>query len=132
MNQFEFTTASNEIISSKLDIFKNLQTILNNNLNLVNYTQIVTSIFMIYQCFPANSQYFKAKDYKRIRQKNSVIEIYSLLDYDKIMISNPKEIQIILWQTYLNSITNHLKIKDFNQQKFYSDVNFLYNQLNIN
>ena len=122
MRQFEFTTATKEEISSKLDVFKELQTLFNERLKISDYSEIYTSIFMVYQCFPSNSPYFSAKDSKKIRRKTNVIEIYSLLDYDKILLSDEKQIKYMMSETYLNSIHLHLKLKGFNHEKFYTDV----------
>jgi len=122
MKQFEFTTATNEALTSKLDVFKELQTLFNANLKISDYSEIYTSIFMVYQCFPIDSPYFNAKEYKRIRRKTNLIELYSLLDYNKIQNADEKEILHILSETYLKSIYQHLKIKDFQHVKFYNDV----------
>ena len=127
MRNFEFTTATKEEITSKLDIFKELQTLFNEKLKISDYSEIYSSIFMVYQCFPTNSPYFNAKDYKRIRRKTNVIEIYSLLDYDKILLAGEKKIRTILSETYLNSIEKHLKIKNFNHLQFYKDVQNILN-----
>jgi hypothetical protein len=127
MRQFEFTTATKEEISSKLDIFKELQTLFNERLKISDYSEIYTSIFMVYQCFPSNSPYFSAKDSKKIRRKTNVIEIYSMLDYDEIIHADEQKIKSIMSATYLNSINQHLKIKGFNQSKFYADVQKLLN-----
>jgi hypothetical protein len=104
-----------------------LQTLFNENLKISNYTEIYTSIFMVYQCFPVNSPYFNAKAYRRIRRKTNVIEIYSLLDYETILNADEIKIKTILSVTYLNSINQHLKIKGFNHEQFYLDVQHLVN-----
>jgi hypothetical protein len=127
MRQFEFTTATKEELTSKLDVFKELQILFNENLKISDYTEIYTSIFMIYQCFPANSSYFNAKAYSRIRRKTNVIEIYSLLDYEAILNADANKVKTILSVTYLNSINQHLKIKGFNHEQFYLDVQHLVN-----
>lgn len=125
MNQFEFTIATKEEISSKLDVFKELQSLFNENLKISDYSEIYKSIFMIYQCFPENSPYFSAKESIKIRRKTNVIEIYSLLDYDEIMLADEKKIMSMMSETYLNSIQLHLKMKGFNQEKFYVNIQIL-------
>ncbi len=125
MRQFEFTTATNEEISSKLDVFKELQTLFNERLKISDYTELYTSIFMVYQCFPENSPYFNAKAYSRIRRKTNVIEIFSLLDYETILNADAINIKTILSETYLYSINQYLKVKGFNHEQFYLDVRHL-------
>ena len=127
MRQFEFTTATNEEITSKLDVFKELQTLFNERLKISDYTELYASIFMVYQCFPTNSPYFNAKAYSRIRSKTNVIEIYSLLDYETILNADVDKVKTILSETYLNSINQYLKIKGFNHEQFYKDVQHLLN-----
>ncbi|MFN8254165.1 MAG: hypothetical protein U0W24_00655 [Bacteroidales bacterium] len=122
MRQFEFTTATKEEITSKLDVFKELQTLFNERLKISDYTEIYTSIFMVYQCFPENSPYFNAKAYSRIRRKTNVIEIYSLVDYDAILKADENKIKSLLSETYLSSINQFLKIKGFNYEQFYIDA----------
>ena len=122
MRQFEFTTATKEEITSKLDVFKDFQSSFNENLKISDYSEIYTSIFMIYQCYPANYKYFNALDTKKIKRTTKVIEIYSILDYDKIQIADEKKIKSILAETYLNSIEKHLKIKDFKHELFLKDI----------
>jgi hypothetical protein len=127
MRQFEFTTATKAEITSKLDVFKDLQTLFNENLKISDYTEIYTSIFMVYQCFPVDSTYINAKSYSCIRSKTNVIEIYSLLDYETILNADVDKVKMILSETYLNSINQYLKIKGFNYKQFYLDVQHLLN-----
>jgi len=122
MRQFEFTTATKEEITSKLDVFKELQTLFNERLKISDYTEIYTSIFMVYQCFPTNSPYFNAKAYSRIRRKTNVIEIYSILDYETILNVDVDKVKTILSETYLNSINQYLNKKGFDYDKFYTDI----------
>ncbi len=122
MREFEFTTATKEELTSKLDVFKELQTLFNENLKISDYSEIYTSIFMVYQCFPENSSYFNAKAYSHIRRKTNVIEIYSLLDYETILNTDTNKVKTILSDTYLNSINQYLKIKGFNHEEFHNDV----------
>jgi hypothetical protein len=122
MRQFEFTTATKEELTSKLDVFKELQALFNDNLKISDYTELYTSIFMVYQCFQENSPYFSAKDSKKIRRKTNVIEIYSILAYDEIIHADEQKIKSIMSVTYLNSINRHLKISGFNLKQFHTDV----------
>ena len=127
MREFQFTTATKEEITSKLDVFKELQTLFNQSLKISDYTEIYSSIFMIYQCFPVNSNYFNAKAYSRICRKTNVIEIYSLLDYETIFNADVDKVKTILSETYQISINQYLKIKGFNHEQFYKDVQHLLN-----
>jgi len=122
MRQFEFTTATKEELTSKLDVFKELQTLFNENLKISDYTEIYTSIFMVYQCYPTKSPYFNAKAYSRIRKKTNVIEIYSLVDYDTILKADENKVKSLLSETYLSSINQFLKIKGFDYERFFSDT----------
>ncbi|MFN8257698.1 MAG: hypothetical protein U0W24_18530 [Bacteroidales bacterium] len=122
MKQFEFTTATKEEISSKLDVYKVLQSLLNENLRISDYSEIFKSLLIVFQCFPENSPFFSAMDYKIIRRKTSIIELYSILKYDEIISADEVKIKSMMSEAFLNSIKLHLEINSFNQSQFYLDV----------
>jgi len=95
-----------------------LADLLNNELQLKNYCHTIASLFMIFQCFDPKNEYIQPKEYQKLRRKANVIELYLLLDYNKVKQADKETTLQILAETYVIGINKILKRKDFNTVEF--------------
>ena len=123
LNNFEISFAlDKDLDTNKFLVGKGLETFLNDNLMLSNYTTKFSTLFMIFQCFDPSNPYFNALDKKIIRRKQNVVELYSLLDYNISKLAAENQIKSLLCATFLKSVQNHLNSKDFAFNNFVNDL----------
>ncbi len=123
LKNFEISFALDKDLDfKKFTAGKELENLLNSNLILSNYTTKFSTLFMIFQCFEPDNLYFKAKDYKVLRRKTNVLELYSLVDYNVAKSADEKSMRYFLSKSYLNSVEKHLNNKDFAFDNFIKDL----------
>jgi hypothetical protein len=123
LKKFEISFALDKDLDfNKFTAGKELEKLLNSNLILSNYTTKFSTLFMIFQCFEPENLYFQAKDYKVLRRKSKVLELYSLVDYNGAKSADDKVMKSLLCNTFLNSVEKHLNNKDFAFDKFIKDL----------
>jgi len=122
MKAFEFTTASTEEIFKKLDFCISLNTKFK-NLRILDFTNSLNKIFFVFQAYPKDFQAFKAKEYKIMRRKTKTLELYLILDYERIMQStDPENLQHIK-EVFLKGCETFLKpLKDFKYNEFETKI----------
>jgi len=105
--------------------------LLNEKLNLTDYTSTISSLCAIYQCIkPENLPYIQPKERVVFRRKTKLVEMYLVVDYLAIEKANESEALQLLINTFLAGIQTLLKRKDFNWEKFYNDVKSTVNPIN--
>ncbi len=133
VKNFTFTSSSDETIPlSKLENDLILKDILNSNLQLNKYTNIISSLFCIYQAFAPDDIYCNYPEKKVMRRKTKVMEIYMNLDYYKFLEADKEQAKQMMSELYLKGIEKYLVgRKDFKGKEFYSDVKQLFEKHNL-
>ena len=101
--------------------------LLNRKLKLNDYCETVSSLFVIFQCFDPTNEYVQVKEQVKFKRKTKVIELYLLLDYDKVKQADKKAMLQILANAYIKGISLLTKRKGFDIELFYKDVSELFN-----
>ena len=125
MNNLKFTTAYWFPIEQKLNIYKQLSISFNEfELNL--YTNEIDKIGIIFQCFPKDIKSRTVKEFKSLKRKTKVLELYLVLDYDRIMQGTDHENLEYLKAVFLQGCETFLKpLKDFDYNRFINEVKTL-------
>jgi len=122
MKAFEFTTASTEEIFKKLDFCISLNTKFK-NLRILDFTNSLNKIFFVFQAYPKDFQAFKAKEYKIMRRKTKTLELYLILDYERIMQGTDPENLLHIKEVFLKGCETFLKpLKDFKYNEFETKI----------
>ncbi len=133
MNDFEFTSSAWKDVSfEKLRNDRILKNILSQNLQLNKYTNIISSLFCIYQAFAPDDIYCNYPEKKVMRRKTKVMEIYMNLDYYKFLEADKEQAKQMMSELYLKGIEKYLVgRKDFKGKEFYCDVKQLFEKHNL-
>lgn len=126
MKNFQFSGSTTQEQSDKLLKISNISDLLNNNLSIEKYTNAINSLFFIYQAFEADDKYCQYEETKRFRRKTKVMELYKNLDYNRLLQAKEPEVLPILAENYLKGIKELLQRKDFDNKRFYKDVEKLF------
>ncbi len=127
MNYFTFTSAAGRELRSKLENDLLLKKILNSNLKSEKYTDLISSVFCIYQAFAPDDIYCNFPEKKVLRRKTKVMELYMNLDYHRFVKADNEEAKRMMSELYLKGIEKYLVgRKDFKGKEFYQDVKQLF------
>jgi len=128
VNKFGFTACIDEKANKKLYLYQNIEKILNNKLDLTNYTQNITEIVFVYIALDPE-MLFKENDFTKFRRKSKIVEIGINLNYAELLLATEDETLEILAEAYLKGIEKYLlPRKDFNGNQFYNDVKQLFTE----
>ncbi len=123
-NKIVFSSMSDDKIDFKLlNQDKYLESILNENLNIDNYSKKINRIILIYMAMNPETPPLRP-DKKFWRWKSGSFDMYvNVPDFQKYCNATHKEAQKIIAELFLYSIKKYLwKRKDFDAPKFYTDV----------
>jgi len=128
MRNFEITVATNELANNKLDGILALRNDLNNNIKLVEKTSSFETLFIIFQCFPKDIKSRKVEEFKTLRRKTKTLELYLILDYERIMQgSDPENLQHIK-EVFVKGCETFLKpMKGFRWEEFNNQIQTILN-----
>lgn len=119
LRDFEITYAiEKDLQVEQFAVGNELTDLLNKELQLKSYCDTITSLFVVFQCFDPENDYIKPKAYQKLRRKTKVIELYLLLDYNKIKQADKATTLQILAENYISGVSEVLKRKDFNIIEF--------------
>jgi len=92
------------------------------NFNIINYSNQINELFFIFQCFPSTSLR-KVEEFKRLRRKTKTLELYLILDYERIMQgTDPENLQHIK-EVFLKGCETFLKpLKEFKYNEFETKI----------
>jgi len=123
MRNFEITIATNEFANNKLDIVLNLRNKLNNSIKLSDFTSNIETLFIIFQCFPKDTKSRKVEEFKTMRRKTKTLELYLVLDYERIMQGTDEENLLHIKEVFLKGCETFLKpLKGFDWEGFEGKV----------
>ncbi len=116
-----FTTSATEESSKKIDCFNVLnQLFLDFQFNISNLSEIL----IVFKAFPANDALHKNEVFSRMRRKTKTIELYLILDYEKIMNGTDPENLNHIKEVFLKGCETFLKpLKGFKWNEFMQAIN---------
>ncbi len=126
LKKFEITAACDQEVLTYFVGNTLLRDQLNTSISLPQYTQHINTVFVIFQAFnPSGCR--KTEEYQIYHRKTNVLELYLVLNYNKLQQSDSKQALQLMAETYLHGINNFLlKRKDFDGKRFYNDVQKLF------
>jgi len=120
MEKLQFNIACHKEISNKINIDFFYNTF--DNFPLENYTNILNSIVIIFQAINPQSPR-KVEEYKRMRRKTKTLELYLILDYERMMQgTDPENLQHIKEVFLKGCETFLMPLKDFKWKEFNDEI----------
>jgi len=122
MKNIEITEAYYFPIAEKLNCISSIRDKIEDFI-INDYTNLFSNLFVIFQAYPKDFQAFKAKEYKIMRRKTKVLELYLILDYERIMQgTDPENLQHIK-EVFLKGCETFLKpLKEFKYNEFETKI----------
>jgi len=118
----KITEACTEEVAAKLETSISFENIIN-KIDILKYVSELSVLFIIFQCFPKDIQSRVVKEYKIHRRKTQALELYLVLDYDKIMAGTDAENLEHIKDVFLKGSETFLKpLKGFNYDGFMEEV----------
>jgi len=118
MKKINFTAAFWHEIENKLLIFDTLNDYFN-SFDLSNYNNNAFDLVIVFQAFPKDYPARKVEEYKIQRRKTKTLELYLILDYERIMQGTDEENLKLIKEVFLKGCETFLKpMKDFNYIDF--------------
>jgi hypothetical protein len=123
MSTLKITDAYFAPAREKLDKISDLRKQFSNVI-LNEYTNQFDILFIIFQCFPKDIKSRKVKEYKIQRRKTKTLELYLILDYERIMQGTDPENLNHIKEVFLKGCETFLKpLKDFKWNEFIQKIN---------
>jgi len=113
--KLEFTISCTREIFEKLHIIKSF-----NIFNSINFQYIeLNEILFVFNAFQKEDVLHSPKEYKRLRRKTKTLELYLILDYERIMQGTDPENLLHIKEVFLKGCETFLKpLKDFKWKEF--------------
>jgi len=123
MKDIEFTAATLSDVGNKIFIFVPLQETINNNIKLNDYISTINHLVFFFQCFPKDIKSRKVEEFKTLRRKTKTLELYLILDYERIMQgTDPENLQHIK-EVFVKGCETFLKpLKEFKWEEFNNQI----------
>jgi len=121
MKSIRFTAAYDEKTQKKVLVYSQLNTMLQ-NIEFNEYSNNFNQLGVVFQCLEP-FQTIETKEYKIQRRKTKTLELYLILDYERIMQgTDPENLQHIK-EVFLKGCETFLKpLKDFKWKEFNYEV----------
>jgi len=121
METIFFSAALHEEIKDKIFIYQKLEMI-NNFINLKNYTNSLNELIIIFQAINPKSPR-KVEEFKTLRRKTKTLELYLILDYERIMQGSDQENLQHIKEVFLKGCETFLKpLKGFKWNEFNNQI----------
>ncbi len=118
MKNIEITDAYYFPIGEKLNCISNIRDKVE-DLIIKDYTNLFDNLFIIFQAYPKDFPAFNAKEYKIMRRKTKTLELYLILDYERIMQGTDPENLNHIKEVFLKGCETFLKpLKEFKWNEF--------------
>jgi len=122
MEQLNFTAAYNKEVRDKINVYENLNIIFS-NFSILEFTNSINEITIIFQSFNPSSKVMKPKECKVHRRKTKTLELYLILDYERIMQGTDPENLLHIKEVFLKGCETFLKpLKDFKYNEFETKI----------
>jgi len=127
LRDFEISFAIEKSLNAEKFTFGNeLVDLLNSKLKLLDYSENIKCLFVVFQCFKPDNKYVQAKERYSYRRKNQALEIYLNLDYTEVRRADEQTLKQMVWNSYLLGIEKFLKHKEFNIDGLVKDIKSLF------
>jgi len=108
MKNIGFTAAYWHEIKEKIDVYNELENILN-SFDLCAFNQELFKLLIVFQCFPKDTKSRKVEEYKIQRRKTSTLELYLVLNYERIIQGSDEENLTYIKEVFLKGCETFLK-----------------------
>ena len=122
---FGFTAKTDESVLHKILKLNDIEEPLNDNLHIDDYSQNMQKIVFVYIAASPEVS-LPERDFKKYRWKNKSLEVGLNLDYQRLLKAEESEVIPILAEGYLKGIKELMHHKDFDNKRFYADVEKLF------
>jgi len=93
------------------------------NIDLTQFTNSLNTLFIIFQCFSLDNPR-KVEEFKTMRRKTKTLELYLILDYERIMQGSDQENLLHIKEVFVKGCETFLKpLKDFKWEEFETKIN---------
>ncbi len=121
METIYFSTAHHEEIESKLNIYKCLKSVFY-NLDIKQFVNSLNEITIIFQAINPQSPR-KVETFKKMRRKTKTLELYLVLDYERVMEGSDEENLAHIKDVFVQGCETFLKpMKGFDWDGFDAEV----------
>jgi len=118
MKNIKFTGAFWHEIKEKVNIYKELKKLLS-SFDLSPYNNDSFDLFIVFQAFPKDYPARKVLEYKIQRRKTKTLELYLVLDYERIMQGSDEENLNLIKEVFVKGCETFLKpMKGFRWEEF--------------
>jgi len=123
MRTIDFTTAQDAEVGNKIDVFipffdKNIGIV-----SISDYSDSLNGLVFIFQCFQNVENGRKVEQFKTLRHKTKTLELYLILDYEKIMNVTDLENLGHIKDVFAKGCETFLKpLKDFKYNEFVEKI----------
>ncbi len=115
MENIYFTTAHHQEIEHKLDVYEKLDL---KTISIAEFSNL-SKLVIIFQAFKPESKAMVAKERKTLRRKTKTLELYLVLDYERIINGTDEENLQHIKEVFLKGCETFLKpIKGFRWDEF--------------
>ncbi len=122
MGTLNFTAAYHNQIKEKVSIFKQMIDICE-DIQINEYSISISELLIIFQAFDPSSKAMIAKESKTMRRKTKTLELYLILDYERIMQGTDPENLLHIKEVFLKGCETFLKpLKDFKYNEFETKI----------
>ncbi len=128
MRTLFFTAAYNKEIRDNISVYENMN-LLFSNFSILEFTSSLNEITVIFQSFNPDSKVMKPQERKTLRRKTKTLELYLILDYEKIMNGTDPENLNHIKEVFLKGCETFLKpLKDFRWEEFNDEIQKIINR----
>jgi len=121
MDSIRFTAAYDEKTQTRVLIYQSLNTIFQ-TIGFQTYVQGFEKLGVVFQCFEP-SEKIVIKQTKSLRRKTKTLELYLVLDYERIMQGSDQENLLHIKEVFVKGCETFLKpLKEFKWEEFESKV----------
>jgi len=118
MKNIKFTGAFWHEIKEKVNIYKELKKLLS-SFDLSPYNNDSFDLFIVFQAFPKDYPARKVEEFKIQRRKTNTVELYLVLNYERVMQSSYEENLTYIKDVFLKGCETFLKpLKGFKWEEF--------------
>ncbi len=122
MKSIDINTAYWHEIENKLAVCDIVKTSFQ-EFSLLTPDKNMFDLLVILQAYPFNFQAFKAKQFKKMRRKTKTLELYLVLDYERIMQSSDEENLAHVKTVFMQGCEKFLKpMKGFDLETFNEEI----------
>jgi len=123
MKNIGFTTAQDKSVKNRIDVFINIFDKYIGVLDIKDFSNALNGLYFVFQCFENIENGRRVIEFKTLRRKTKTLELYLMLDYERIMQgTDPENLQHIK-EVFLKGCETFLKpLKEFKYNEFETKI----------